>query len=99
MSDTKLLLTIEAQKKSVFLSAVMNFFIPGSANIFCGEKTKGIVFFIVAMVLYAVFINMNQPELCTLFAIGAAIGGAVIASKYNKKIIMEAVTADAAKTA
>lgn len=97
MSDTKLLLTIEAQKKSVFLAAFMNFIIPGSANMWCGQKLVGAIFFVVAMVLYVVFMNLNKPELCTFFAIGAAIGGAVLASRYNKNIILEAVAGNSAE--
>jgi len=99
MSDAKLLLTIEAQKKSVFLAAIMNLFIPGSANMWCGQKLFGAIFFIAAMVLSAVLISLKEQESYTFFAIGAAIGGAVVASRYNKNIIMKAVAEDAAKKA
>lgn len=97
MNDTAMQLAIEAQKKSVLLAAVMNLFIPGSALMWCGQKLHGAAFFVAAMVLYAIFMDIDKPELCTFFAIGAAIGGAVKATRYNKAIIMNALAENNAK--
>lgn len=91
MQDAKLLLEIEAKKKSVFLAAVMNFFIPGSAQIYCGKTAYGIGFFIITLIVYGVLVSQDLPDICTFYAIGCAIGGAIFCSKYNKDIIVKAL--------
>ena len=97
VNDTKLLLKIEAQKKSVLLAALMNFFVPGAATMWCGKKWQGIAFFVGAMVLYSVFISLDSPQLITFFAIGAGIGGAIMASRYNKTLIMNVLGEEGTK--
>jgi len=91
MQDTKLLLEIEAKKKSVFLGALMNFFIPGAVQIYCGKVALGIGFFVVSLIIYGVLVSQDLPDICTFYAIGCAIGGAVFCSKYNKEIIVKAL--------
>ena len=64
MSDAALLLLVESRKKSGWLAALLNLFLPGAGYIYCGRWILGIFafFFIVALVLVSFGLGHRQTE-------------------------------------
>lgn len=93
MSDTALLLKVEAGKKSGWLAAILNLFLPGAGYAYCGRWFLGIIafFFVIAMFV---------------FSLGYAAGGIVLilvidgflcAGRYNKQLILKVLADEEAR--
>ena len=90
MTDTALFLKVESQKKSGWIAALLNLFLPGAGYIYCGRWFLGIfAFFFVG---YMLVISINIGALAIENAIIGAvmilvIDGFLCAGRYNKKLV------------
>lgn len=87
MTDGELLLTVEARKKSGWIAALLNLFIPGSGYFYCGNWLLGIA----ALGLIALLF-WGWGHLALIFVGGLqlmfVIDGFLCASRYNKRLIV-----------
>lgn len=94
MSDAALLLLVESRKKSGWLAALLNLFLPGAGYIYCGRWILGIFafFFIVALVLVSFGLGAIPVALLLV------IDGFLCAGRYNRKLIEQILKDQAAGT-
>ena len=87
MSDAELLLLVESRKKSGFVAALLNLFIPGAGYVYCGRWILGIIafFFVIAMVLASLGFAVIPIILLLI------IDGFLCAGRYNKNLVTEII--------
>lgn len=83
MSDARLLLEVEAQKKSGWIAALMNIFIPGLGYAYCKRWIIAILAFLLVVFASIATVGVAYPP----FAFILFIDGFLCASRYNKKVI------------
>lgn len=85
MSDAELLLLVESRKKSGWLAALLNLFLPGAGYMYCGRWFLGIVafFFVVAMFV----VSLGFAAVSIVFIL--IIDGFLCAGRYNKNLITQ----------
>lgn len=85
MSDAELLLLVESRKKSGWLAALLNLFLPGVGYMYCGRWFLGIVafFFVVAMFV----VSLGYAAVGIVFIL--IIDGFLCAGRYNKNLITQ----------
>lgn len=85
--DAKLMLLIESKKKSGWIAALLNWFLPGVGYMYCGRVVLGIFALLftigVAVVTYGVGLLVIIPLLI--------IDGFLAANRHNKKLLEELV--------
>jgi ABC-type multidrug transport system permease subunit len=88
MGSETLQLKVAARRKSGWLSALLNLFIPGAGYIYCGRWILGIVafFFVVAMVV----VSLGFAAFGIVFML--FIDGFLCANRYNKKMIEKLIS-------
>lgn len=84
-NDARLLLQAEAQKKSGWVAALLNLFLPGAGYIYCGRWILGIIAFLFAIGVAAITYGFGWPAFCFV----VFIDGFLCAGRYNKKMIMK----------
>jgi TM2 domain-containing membrane protein YozV len=85
--DTKVMLLIESKKKSGWIAAILNWFIPGVGYMYCGRVILGIIVLLITVVVAV-------KAILGLFIIipVVVIDGFLSASRYNKKMIAEVIS-------
>jgi TM2 domain-containing membrane protein YozV len=82
-NDAKLMLLIESKKKSGWIAALLNWFLPGVGYMYCGRVVLGIFAMLftilVAVVTYGVGLFIVIPVLIA--------DGFLAANRYNKKLL------------
>jgi TM2 domain-containing membrane protein YozV len=95
MSDTELLLLVEARKKSRFVAILLNLFIPGAGYVYCGRWVLGLLALWFTVVLW---VQVGWPVAILLIFV-LVIDGALCVGRYNRKmteqLIMERAQAKA----
>lgn len=83
MSDAELLLLIESRKKSGWLAALLNLFLPGAGYMYCGRWFLGVVAF---FLIVAIFVTSHGFAVIGIVFI-LVIDGFLCADRYNKNLI------------
>lgn len=91
MSDMELMLLVESRKKSGWLAAFLNLFIPGAGYMYCGRWIFGIIAFVFVWAMIIMSFGIAAFLLPPLLF----IDGFLSAGRHNKKLI-EAVIKDRA---
>ena len=91
MSDMELMLLMESRKKSGWLAALLNLFVPGAGYMYCGRWIFGII----AMVFVITLIVMSFGLAAFVLPPILFIDGFLAAGRHNKRLI-EAVIKDRA---
>jgi hypothetical protein len=96
MSDAELLLLVESRKKSGWLAAFLNLFIPGAGYAYCGNWVLGAVAFLCVPILILVTLTIAFY----VFAPLLFIDGFLAANRYNRNLIRDVLKerADGART-
>lgn len=90
MSDTELSLFIEAKKKSILATILLNLFLPGAGYIYCGRRALGIIAFLLVIAMW----NISSPILVIgTFILVFVIDGVLCTKKYNRILIENALNA------
>lgn len=86
MTDAELMLTVEARKKSGWIAAILNLFIPGGGYFYCGNWVLGII---AIGMLVAAFILMGVVGffVAGTFQLMFIIDGFLCAGRHNKNMI------------
>jgi hypothetical protein len=85
MNDAELLLTVESRKKSGWLAAILNLFIPGAGYMYCGRWFLGIVAFFFIIALFVVSLGYAAVGLALILF----VDGFLAAGRYNKQMIQQ----------
>lgn len=86
MSDAELMLLVESKKKSGFLAAILNLFLPGVGYMYCGMWLIGLV--VLALGLGALILGLAGAwEVYGVLSIVVFIDGFLAAGRYNKRMI------------
>lgn len=88
MTDAELMLTVESKKKSGWIAALLNMFLPGFGYFYCGKWLLGIAaigFIVMAFVVFgpAGFFFAGAFQLMFI------IDGFLCAGRFNKRMIMQ----------
>jgi len=83
MSDAELLLLVESRKKSGFIAALLNLFIPGAGYIYCGRWLLGIFAFFFVVGVFFLSLGLAVIGLVLMLV----IDGYLCAGRYNRKLI------------
>ena len=84
-NDAKLMLLVESKKKSGWIAAVLNWFIPGAGYMYCGRVILGIFVLLIAI---GVAVATAGVGLFVLIPI-VIVDGFLAANRYNKKMMAE----------
>lgn len=87
MNDAELLLTVESRKKSGWIAALLNLFLPGAGYAYCGRWLLGIVAFFFAVFMFIASFGFAAFALILILV----IDGFLCANRYNKKVINDAL--------
>lgn len=82
--DAKVMLLIESKKKSGWIAAILNWFLPGVGYIYCGRIVLGIIVLLITVAL----IIKAFLGLFILIPV-VVIDGFLSANRYNKRMIAE----------
>lgn len=84
-SDARLLLQVEARKKSGWLAAFLNLLLPGAGYVYCGMWVVGILafLFIVAVAIFTAGLGL------VLFWPIIFIDGFLAAGRHNRRVIAQ----------
>lgn len=82
MSDTELLLKYELDKKSGWIAALLNLFLPGLGYGYCGRWAIGIFAFFLTLAMIKVMGEAAIGIVLLLF-----IDGFLAAGRHNKKVL------------
>jgi TM2 domain-containing membrane protein YozV len=85
--DAKLMMLVESQKKSGWIAAVLNWFIPGAGYMYCGRIILGIVVLLIAIVIGIATMGVGLFVLIPILV----IDGFLAANRYNKKLMEKAL--------
>jgi hypothetical protein len=99
MSDLeRVKLEIEAKKKSGWIAALLNLFLPGAGYIYCGRVVLGILVMLICAIVawgmiggFGVAWGILSPSIGSGFVFVMVIDGFLCASRYNKKLIKQAL--------
>lgn len=83
MSDAELLLLAESKKKSGWVAALLNLFIPGAGYMYCGTWILGIFAFLVCVTALVVTLGTAAVVVYPI----VFIDGFLSAGRANKKMI------------
>lgn len=83
MSDAELLLLAESRKKSGWIAALLNLFIPGLGYVYCGMWILGLFVLMLAIAIGVVTLGTGLVILYPIIFIDGFLG----ASRANKKMI------------
>jgi hypothetical protein len=83
MSDAELLLLAESKKKSGWIAALLNLFIPGLGYMYCGMWILGLFVLVLAIVIGVVTLGTGLVILYPIIFIDGFLG----AGRANKKMI------------
>lgn len=83
MSDAELLLLAESKKKSGWVAALLNLFIPGAGYIYCGTWILGLLAFVVSVTALVVTLGAAAFVVYPI----VFIDGFLSAGRANKKMI------------
>lgn len=92
MSDVELLLLVESRKKSGWLAAFLNLFLPGAGYIYCGRWLLGIVAFFLIVFMFVVSLGYAAVGIILVLI----IDGFLCAGRYNKNLITQIIKERAA---
>lgn len=92
MTDAELLLTVESRKKSGWLAALLNMFLPGFGYFYCGKWLLGIAAILFIVMGFVVF-GAGGFLAAGAFQLMFIIDGFLCAGRYNKKMIVETIKA------
>ena len=87
MSDATLLLRVEAQKKSGWIAALLNLFLPGAGYVYCGRWILGIIAFLFTVAIAVVTAGVGWIGMALLLV----IDGFLCAGRYNKALITKII--------
>lgn len=90
MTDAELLLTVESRKKSGWLSALLNLFLPGFGYFYCGNWFLGLMaigFLVMGFVAFGFFGFVAAASFQIMFV----IDGFLCAGRHNKRMITRAI--------
>ena len=90
MTDAELLLTVELRKKSGWLAAVLNLFLPGFGYFYCGNWFLGLVaigLVVMGFVVFGIFGFVVAGCLQMMFV----IDGFLCAGRHNRRVITSAI--------
>lgn len=87
MSDMELMLLVESRKKSGWLAAFLNLFIPGAGYMYCGRWIFGIIAFLFVAAMIAMTFGVAALVLPPILF----IDGFLAAGRHNKKLISEVI--------
>lgn len=86
-SDAKLLLLIESKKKSGWIAAILNWFLPGVGYMYCGRIMLGIIAMLITIGVAVATVGVGLFVLMPILI----VDGFLAANRYNKKIMQEAL--------
>lgn len=98
MTDAELLLTVESRKKSGWLAALLNLFIPGGGYFYCGNwflALMAIGFLVMSFVAFGLLGIAVSGSFQILFT----IDGFLCAGRYNKRMITQTLQENRVPTA
>lgn len=95
MSDATLLLRVEAQKKSGWVAALLNLFLPGAGYIYCGRWILGFIAFVFTVFVAIMTLGVGWFPMALLLI----IDGFLCAGRYNKRLITKVLAEGEAKAA
>lgn len=93
MSDAPILLRVEAQRKLGWVAALFNLFLPGAGYLYCGRWFLGLV----AFSIWVAICVATQGTLWLPIALLLFVDGFRCVAKYNKRVINEVLTDEAAR--
>lgn len=83
MSDMELLLLVESRKKSGWIAALLNLFLPGLGYAYCGRWLLGILTFFFVLALFVASFGLAAVGLALLLV----IDGFLCAGRYNRELL------------
>ena len=90
MTDAQWTAWIESRKKSGWIAALLNIFLPGAGYFYCGRYVLGVLAFVLVAIMWA--IAFAAWAIFGVFAWGGitlmlVIDGLLCARRYNRKLI------------
>lgn len=89
-NDSRLMLQVEANKKSGWVAALLNLIIPGAGYMYCGRWILGIFVFIIIVGIAVASGGIGTiPFVLILF-----VDGFLAAGRFNKKLILSVLAGE-----
>lgn len=87
MSDVELVLLVESRKKSGWIAALLNLFLPGLGYAYCGRWFLGIFAFVMVIALFIGSLGMAAVGLALILV----IDGFLCAGRYNRELVQRII--------
>lgn len=84
-SDAKAMLSYESKKKSGWIAALLNWFLPGAGYMYCGRVILGIIAMLITIAIGVATLGIGLFALIPILI----IDGFLCAGRYNKKLMGE----------
>ena len=84
-NDARTLLLVESRKKSGWIAAILNWFIPGAGYMYCGRVILGVFVFLLAIGVAVATMGFGLLFLIPILV----VDGFLAANRYNKKMMAE----------
>lgn len=89
MDNARLLLQVEAEKKSGWIAALLNLVIPGAGYAYCGRWVLAVLAFLIVVGIAAITMGMAYPFLAFVMF----VDGFLCANRHNKAVIKRVLAA------
>lgn len=87
-TDAELMLFVESKKKSGWIAALLNLFLPGAGYAYCGRWVLAIVAFLFVVAAYIATLGLAAIAL----SVALFIDGFLCARRYNKHLIEDVLS-------